>query len=60
VRMSKVGPVKWTFRLPMRTSGRRLEKEGVVRTGLTYVINFFWVTFVGRPKTRDYTDIRPH
>ena len=60
VRMSKVGPVKWTFRLPMLTSGRRLEKEGVVRTGATYVLNFFWVTFVGRPKTKEYTDIRPH
>lgn len=60
VRMSKVGPVKWTFRLPMMTSGRRLEKEGVFKVGATYVINFFWVTFVGRPKTRDYTDIRPH
>jgi hypothetical protein len=23
------------------------------------VLNFFWVTFVGRPKTREYTDIRP-
>lgn len=60
VRMSRVGPVKWTFRLPMLTSGRRLEKEGVFRTAGTYVLNFFWVTFVGRPKTRDYTDIRPH
>lgn len=59
VRMSKVGPVKWTFALPMKTSGRRLEKEGVFRTAGTYVLNFFWVTFVGRPKTREYTDIRP-
>lgn len=59
VRMSKVGPVKWTFGLPMLTSGRRLEKEGVFKTAGTYVLNFFWVTFVGRPKTRDYTDIRP-
>ncbi|HEY4200126.1 MAG TPA: glycosyltransferase family 2 protein [Devosiaceae bacterium] len=60
VRMSKVGPVKWTFYLPMLTSGRRLEKEGVFKTAGTYVLNFFWVTFVGRPKTREYTDIRPH
>lgn len=59
VRMSKVGPVKWTFGLPMKTSGRRLEKEGVFKTAGTYVLNFFWVTFVGRPKTREYTDIRP-
>jgi cellulose synthase/poly-beta-1,6-N-acetylglucosamine synthase-like glycosyltransferase len=59
VRMSRVGWVKWTFRLPMLTSGRRLAEEGVIKTAGTYVLNFFWVTFVGRPKTRDYTDIRP-
>lgn len=59
VRMSRVGPVKWTFRLPMMTSGRRLKAEGVFRTAATYVLNFFWVTFVGRPKTKEYTDIRP-
>lgn len=59
VRMSRVGPVKWTFKLPMRTSGRRLEKEGVLKTAGTYVLNYFWVTFRGRPKTSDYTDIRP-
>lgn len=59
VRMSKVGPVKWTFKLPMRTSGRRLANEGVFKTAGTYVINYFWVTFRGKPVTHDYTDIRP-
>jgi len=60
VRLSKVGKVKFIFKLKMLTSGRRLAEEGVFRTALTYTLNFFWVTFVGRPKTRDYTDIRPH
>lgn len=59
VRLSKVGGVKWTFALPMRTSGRRLQKEGVFKTAGTYVLNYFWVTFSGRPITRKYTDIRP-
>jgi cellulose synthase/poly-beta-1,6-N-acetylglucosamine synthase-like glycosyltransferase len=59
VRLSRVGDVKWTFKLPMKTSGRRLEKEGVVRTGMTYVMNFFWVTFKGKPMTHHHTDIRP-
>lgn len=59
VRLSKVGPVKWTFKLPMRTSGRRLAEEGVFQTAGVYVLNFFWVTFRGRPATRDYTDVRP-
>lgn len=59
VRLSKVGGVKWTFGLKMKTSGRRLEKEGVFKTAGTYTLNFFWVTFRGKPATKDYTDIRP-
>lgn len=59
VRLSKVGGVKWTFALKMKTSGRRLEKEGVFRTAGTYTLNFFWVTFRGKPATKNYTDIRP-
>jgi cellulose synthase/poly-beta-1,6-N-acetylglucosamine synthase-like glycosyltransferase len=59
VRLSKVGSVRWTFRLPMMTSGRRLAEEGVIRTALTYTLNFFWVTYAGKPATREHTDIRP-
>jgi glycosyltransferase involved in cell wall biosynthesis len=59
VRLSKVGKVKWTFRLQMKTSGRRLAEEGVFRTALTYTLNFFWVTFAGKPATHEHTDIRP-
>ncbi|WP_375452123.1 glycosyltransferase family 2 protein [uncultured Devosia sp.] len=59
VRLSKVGSVKFTFALKMKTSGRRLEKEGVFKTAGTYTLNFFWVTFRGKPATKDYTDIRP-
>ncbi|RDE09279.1 glycosyltransferase family 2 protein [Pelagibacterium lacus] len=58
VRLSRVGGVKWTFKLRMLTSGRRLQKQGVVRTGLTYTLNFFAVTFRGKPVTSDYTDYR--
>lgn len=59
VRLSRVGRVKWTFRLKMKTSGRRLVEEGVIRTALTYTLNFFWVTFAGKPATKEHTDIRP-
>jgi cellulose synthase/poly-beta-1,6-N-acetylglucosamine synthase-like glycosyltransferase len=59
VRLSKVGGVKWTFRLKMWTSGRRLAEEGVLRTAATYVVNFFSVTFAGKPATKTYTDVRP-
>ncbi len=59
VRLSRIGRVKFTFRLKMMTSGRRLAEEGVFRTAGTYTLNFFWVTFAGKPMTGSHTDIRP-
>jgi glycosyltransferase involved in cell wall biosynthesis len=59
VRLSKIGGVKWTFKLKMKTSGRRLAEEGVFKTALTYTLNFFWVTFAGKPVTNTHTDVRP-
>ncbi len=59
VRLSKLGRVKFSFRLKMMTSGRRLAEEGVFRTAGTYTLNFFWVTFAGKPATKEHTDIRP-
>lgn len=59
VRMHKVGPVKWTFKLPMHTSGRRLEQEGVFQTAGRYTLNYFSMTFAGKAVTKDYSDIRP-
>lgn len=58
-RMSKIGKVKWTFSLPVYTSGRRLKGEGIIITSMRYTINYFWVTFFGRPFTNIYKDIRP-
>ncbi len=58
-RLSKVGKVKWTFALPVYTSGRRLKAEGVVRMSLKYSLNYLWITWFGRPYTRTYIDIRP-
>jgi glycosyltransferase involved in cell wall biosynthesis len=59
VRLARQGKVKFTHRLKMKTSGRRLAEEGIIRTGLTYTLNFFWVTFAGKPATHQHTDIRP-
>ena len=59
VRLAKQGKVKFTHRLKMKTSGRRLAEEGIIRTGLTYTLNFFWITFAGKPATHEHTDIRP-
>jgi glycosyltransferase involved in cell wall biosynthesis len=57
-RLSKVGGVKFTFRLPARSSGRRLVGEGVVTIGLRYSMNFFWATFRKKPFTEVWHDIR--
>jgi hypothetical protein len=57
-RLSKVGTVKFTFRLPAESSGRRLVGEGVFTIGLRYTMNFFWATFRKKPFTEDWQDIR--
>lgn len=58
-RMSKVGEVKFTFALPIYSSGRRLAKEGALTTGLRYGLNYFWITFFKKPLSTTYTDLRP-
>ena len=58
-RMNKVGEVKFTFSLPIYSSGRRLAKEGALTTGLRYGLNFFWITFFKKPLSTTYTDLRP-
>ncbi len=53
-RLSKVGLVRFSFRLPMRTSGRRLRAEGTFKSGYLAVMNIIFVLFYGRPLTRDH------
>jgi glycosyltransferase involved in cell wall biosynthesis len=57
-RMSTVGRIKFSFRLPMLTSGRRLAEEGVFTTGFRYAINHVWVLLFHRPFTMKYGDVR--
>jgi hypothetical protein len=57
-RLSKVGMVKFTLRLPMPSSGRRLLKEGVWRSGYLYALNTIFRIFYGRLLTLTHTDIR--
>lgn len=58
-RMSKVGKVKFTFRLSIFSSGRRLAKEGVLTAGLRYFLNYWWITLFKRPLSKEYNDLRP-
>jgi glycosyltransferase involved in cell wall biosynthesis len=57
-RLNAVGAVKFTFRLPALSSGRRLLEEGLLRIGLRYFVNFVWATFVHRPFTDEWIDVR--
>jgi len=57
-RLNAVGAVKFTFGLPALSSGRRLIEEGFLRIGLRYSMNFVWATFLHRPFTDDWIDVR--
>jgi glycosyltransferase involved in cell wall biosynthesis len=58
-RLHRVGGVKFTFRLPIYASGRRIVAEGLIVTGARYALNYFWVIVFRKPFTRVSTDIRP-
>jgi glycosyltransferase involved in cell wall biosynthesis len=57
-RLSRVGKVKFSFGFPIRSSGRRLAKEGTFTMGLRYTLNYFWITFFHKPFTTTSRIIR--
>jgi glycosyltransferase involved in cell wall biosynthesis len=57
-RLAKVGRVRFSFRFPIATSGRRLKKEGVWRTGYLYIMNNFFHVFYGKLYTKSHTNVR--
>jgi len=57
-RLNAVGAVKFTFRLPALSSGRRLIEEGLLRIGVRYSMNFVWATYMHRPFTDEWIDVR--
>lgn len=58
MRICEVGKIKFTFSLPMVTSGRRMTEEGILRVASRYAINYFWTIFFARPYTKVNADIR--
>lgn len=58
-RLNKVGKVKFTFKLPIKSSGRRLAKEGGLTIAARYTLNYFWIIIFKRPYTKSYKDVRP-
>ncbi len=57
-RIVRQGKVKFMFRLPIYSSGRRLAHEGVLAIGWRYTINYFWVLLFGKPRHTTSQDIR--
>lgn len=57
-KLSKMGKVKWTFVLPIFSSGRRIEKEGLFVMGVKYGINYVWIVCTGHPFSKTYIDVR--
>jgi GT2 family glycosyltransferase len=59
VRIAKVGKVKLVPKMWVYSSTRRFQVEGVVLTTWRYILNYLTVTFLGKPVTTEYQDIRP-
>jgi glycosyltransferase involved in cell wall biosynthesis len=57
-RLHTAGKVKFMLRLPMRTSARRLQEEGMAVMAGKYVANFLSEVVLKRPVTQAYRDIR--
>ena len=54
-RLSKVGLVRFSFRLRMWASGRRMRSSGMLRSVYLAFINIIFVLFYGRPLTRGHS-----
>ncbi len=59
-RLHTLGAVKFTPRLYVYSSGRRLLQEGIFTIGWRYALNYLWETFLKKPFTNTYKDIRAH
>jgi cellulose synthase/poly-beta-1,6-N-acetylglucosamine synthase-like glycosyltransferase len=57
-RIKDQGEVKFTYKLPMHTSARRLKKEGLVKMGAKYAANYFWTIIFKKPLSKNFKDIR--
>ncbi len=57
-RLNDVGEVRFTFDLKMSSSARRLKSEGMLTMAARYSINYLWTTFLKRPYSNTYLDIR--
>ncbi len=57
-RLYGLGKIKFTFKLPMYASGRRIAKEGALTMSLRYGLQYFWTVIFKKPFTQNFPDIR--
>ena len=57
-RLHPLGPVVFTFKLPIYSSGRRLKKEGFLTMCYKYSMNYFSTLMFDKPFSSSYIDIR--
>lgn len=57
-RLKKFGKVRFFRDLEVKSSARRLKKEGAVRSYFKYALNFVWPYLFSQPLTKKYIDIR--
>lgn len=58
VRLSKIGMVKFDLDMWAYSSARRLDSEGMCKTGGRYIMNYVWIWLFGHPWSSHYHDIR--
>ncbi|MFA6050046.1 MAG: glycosyltransferase family A protein [Candidatus Paceibacterota bacterium] len=57
-RAKAFGKVAWDRKLIVDSSGRRFEKQGIIKTCSLYMLNFFSEVFLHRPLTKKYVTIK--
>jgi glycosyltransferase involved in cell wall biosynthesis len=57
-RLQQFGNIKFTMKLKLHSSPRRLKDQGVFKTTWLYLSNYFSVTFSNKSNTNDYKDFR--
>jgi glycosyltransferase involved in cell wall biosynthesis len=57
-RLQEFGKIKFTMKLKLHSSPRRLKDQGVLKTTWLYLSNYFSVTFKNKSTTNDYKDFR--
>lgn len=57
-RLSKVGLVRWSFKLRAHSSGRRLKQDGLILASWRYAANYLSSNYAGKPVHTTHEDIR--